>query len=227
MRCRRWAAARWCIFGHWAGSERRTKAFARKDGAGNGSPAHGRVPLPSAAAAMIESATFPSTWEAPEWVGRIVEVFRRHETRIGPCEPDRRLSSEEVLEVLAPDLQAIGFRIELMKFADQYAPRRSMQADDPAGQRYHLDVYHAQWHCCLAIEDGNAWVDPTIDEERVEPLLVSNADTLCLALPGATGPDSPRQQPPGTSYEHARALAQAVYARRRAYLPRRLVLIGY
>jgi len=180
---------------------------------------------------MIQFATFPHTWSPPAWVGRIVETFRNHENRISsPDQPERRLSSEEVLAVLAGDLEGLGFCIEKLKLTDRKLPRRASSAGEPEAEHYHVDVYHPEWHCCIAIENDPAWTHDASDEDAVEPLLVANADTLCLAVPGSprgTGSPSAGERPPDSEYDRAFTLAQAVYSRSRSYLPHRLVLIGY
>jgi hypothetical protein len=179
---------------------------------------------------QIQFATFPRTWSPPEWVGRTVAVFRRHESDLSPDRPQGRLSSEEVLAVLAGDLEGLGFHIEKLKRTDLKLPGgphppsgAGGSAGDSAEEHYHFDVYHPQWHCCIAIEDGPAWTNDAIDEDAVEPLLVANADTLCLAVPGSATGDGVSD----SEYDRALALAQAVYQRSRPYLPHRLVLIGY
>ncbi len=173
---------------------------------------------------MIQFATFPRTWSPPAWVGRIVEIFRNHESSISPDQPERRLSSEEVLAVLAGDLEGLGFHIEKLKLTDRKLPRRPFSEGD-AAENYHVDVYHPEWHCCIAIENGPAWTHDAIDADAVEPLLVANADTLCLAVPGSD--PSAGERLPDSEYDRAVTLAQTVYNRSRPYLPHRLVLIGY
>lgn len=182
---------------------------------------------------MIQFATFPRTWSPPEWVGQIVEIFRKHESSISRDQPESRLSGEEVLAALAEELEGLGFRIEKLKRTDRKLPRRTLSAGEHAVEHYHVDVYHPEWHCCVAIENGLAWMRDATDEDAVEPLLVANADTLCLAVPGGpsgtgeSGRPSAGELPPGSAYDRACTLAQAVYGRGRLYLPRRLVLIGY
>lgn len=176
---------------------------------------------------MIQYATFPRTWTPPAWVGRIVEIFRNHESSISPDQPEERLSSEKVLAVLAGDLEGLGFCIEKLKLGDRKLPRRALPAGEHAAEHYHVDVYQPEWHCCIAIEDGPAWTNDAIDVDAVEPLLVANADTLCLAVPGGPGGSSAGKPPAESEYDRACALAQAVYSRSRSYLPHRLVLIGY
>lgn len=176
---------------------------------------------------MIQFATFPRTWSPPAWVGRMVEIFRNHESSISPDQPETRLSSEAVLAVLAGDLEGLGFHIEKVELADRRVSRRHLSAGESAEQHFHVDVYHPEWHCCIAIEDGPAWTSDAIDEDGVEPLLVANADTLCLAVPGGPCSPSAGERPASSEYDRALALAKVVYSRSRSYLPHRLVLIGY
>jgi hypothetical protein len=179
---------------------------------------------------MIQFATFPRTWSPPEWVDRMMAIFRRHESAIGTDRPQGKLSSEEVLAILAGDLEGAGFHIEKMKLGDRTAPSPPDTPDpaaagEPLPEHYHFDVYHPEWHCCVAIEDGPVWTNDAIDADAVEPLLVANADTLCLAVPGSNPSVAGRLV--DSEYERAVTLAKAVYHRSRPYLPHRLVLIGY
>lgn len=137
-------------------------------------------------------------------------------------------SGVDLLAVLASDLEDLGFRIEKLRLPDRSLPRRPFSTGEPAEQHLNVDVYHPEWHCCIAIEDRPDWA--AIYEDGVEPLIVANADTLCLvvrASVGGTGGASAEQRSADSDYDRALALAQVLYGRSRAYLPHRLVLIGY
>jgi len=171
---------------------------------------------------MIQFATFPRTWSRPAWVDRIVDVFRRHQDDLSSDRAGAKRSSGELLAFLSSDLQGLGFRIEKLELSDRTRPHRPFSVDEPAAPHHNIDVYHPEWHCCIAIEDRPDWA--AIDEDGVEPLIVANADTLCLAV-RASASDEDRSS--GSDYERALALAQVLYGRSRGYLPHRLVLIGY
>jgi len=179
---------------------------------------------------MIRIASFPRAWVPPPWVDQIVGIFRRHERRIDSGRIEALRSSREVLAILAGDLEGVGFHIEHLEHSSRRVPRQPLSAGASAAQHCHVDVYHPQWHCCIAIEDGPTWTKDAMDGDGVEPLLVADADTLCLAVPavvGGTGSLGSAQRASESEYDRALALAQVVYTRSRTYLPHRLVLIGY
>lgn len=171
---------------------------------------------------MILLATFPPTSQRPPWAEQILAIFRRHEAQISSTQAGRILSSEEVLATLAGDLEAIGFRIEKLKHA-----RKGPAEGEPAGESVHFDVYHPDWMCCLAIEDGHDWANIGTAEDLVEPLLVSNVDTLCLAVPCAEEQGTGKERRRASEYERTCNLAEAVYGHTRITLPQRLLIIGY
>jgi hypothetical protein len=175
---------------------------------------------------MIRYATFPRLKPAPAWATQIVDIFRRHESSIGTETLDRALTSVEVLEVLARDLGAAGFTIEKRALAEQKIERSVfLRDDDAAVAHYHFDVFHPEWLCCLAI---GAPRNPSLDaahQDLVEPLLVVDVDTLCLAVPNIHRPGSDGAVI--RDYDNACALAESVYGHARVRLPSRLLLIGY
>ena len=171
---------------------------------------------------MIRFAWFPGPRHAPEWGERVVEIFRRHEKEISPGRGPA-LASQEVLQVLASDLRQAGFVIERRKLA---AGAPGLPGSQAILAREQFDVFHPEWLCCLAIEAGPRGSASETDGALVEPLLVVDMDTLCLALPNAA-PKSPQPGAEVHDYDSACALAQKVYAHARVKLPRRLLLLGY
>jgi len=177
---------------------------------------------------MIQFAAFPSTSPPPGWVERLVGVFRRHEDEISSGRPGGKLSSEAVLGVLSSDLEAIGFHIEKLKHSAKSPSDPAAvpaQGADTSGN-IHFDVYQPEWMCCLAIEDGHGWANIDTAEDLVEPLLVSNVDTLCIAVPCA------EEQASGalnraSEFERTCDLAAVVYGHTRVQLPKCLLIIGY
>ena len=175
---------------------------------------------------MIRFATFPRTKPAPAWAAQIVDIFRRHESSIGTDALSKALTSVEVLEVLANDLDATGFTIEKRTLAHQRVERSVFLGDnDPAAARHHFDVFHPEWLCCLAIVAPRNPSGDAAHQDLVEPLLVVDVDTLCLAVPNASRAGS--GEAATRDYDNACALAESVYGHARVRLPSRLLLIGY
>lgn len=176
---------------------------------------------------MIRFATFPHGRPTPEWADQLVDVFRRHEGEIGSHGTERVLTSHEVLRALASDLEAIGFKIERRKLVDPHAKQPEPAAGDSETERHHFDVYHPAWMCCLAIQANRALAGSDDYLDLVEPLLVIDLDTLCLAVPSIDKRESAGRQALSRDYDNACALAESVYGHTRVKLPYRLLLIGY
>jgi len=164
---------------------------------------------------MIRSAWFPESRQPPEWGERLVALFRRHEKEIA-SDREAPLSSRQVLRVLEPDLRQAGFVIERRALAP------ASHAAHSAFARQQFDVFHPEWLCCLAIEAPGAQTDSGPDS-LVEPLLVVDVDTLCLALPNVSVPGV-HEVP---DFDGACALALTVYGHSRVKLPYRMLLVGY
>lgn len=174
---------------------------------------------------MIQSAIFPRASPPPAWAEQLLDVFRRHHEEIRSDQAGRGLSSEQVLTLLSRDLESLGFMIEKVKH-DEKAQATAAGAGD-GRQNVHFDVYQPRWMCCLAIEDGHDWANIGSAMDLVEPLLVSNADTLCLAVPLAQGQADGETPLRASEYERTENLAEVVYGHSRVKLPKRLLLIGY
>ena len=177
---------------------------------------------------MIRFASFPRTRPPPEWAERLLGVFRRHEAEISSGRPDGKLSSESVLAVLSNDLKSLGFNIERLKHAEKDPPGAEPvdAATGEGKESIHFDVYQPAWLCCLAIEDGHDWANIDAAEDLVEPLLVSDVDTLCLAVTCAEEPGSGAAHR-ASEYERTCDLAAVVYGHSRVQLPKCLLVIGY
>jgi len=171
---------------------------------------------------MIRYAWFPDSRQTPEWGECVLGIFRLHERAITPAGRDKPLTSQEVLQVLAEDLRQAGFVIERRRLA---AHSPGFPASGAVFARDQFDVFHPEWLCCLAIESLTPGPESK-PAARVEPLLVVDIDTLCLALPNAA-PKKMQEKVGVHDYDSACALAQSVYAHARVKLPYRMLLVGY
>jgi hypothetical protein len=177
---------------------------------------------------MIRFATFPRIKPAPAWATQIVDIFRRHESRIDTETLNRALTSVEVLEILTRDLEAAGFTIEKRTLANEKIERSVFLGNnDAAVACHHFDVFHREWLCCLAIGAPRNASGDAAHQDLVEPLLVVDVDTLCLAVPNTHAPLPGSDEAAIRDYDNACALAESVYGHARVRLPDRLLLIGY
>ena len=167
---------------------------------------------------MIRSAWFPEARQPPEWGERLVALFRRHEKEI-TSEREAPLASQQVLQVLAADLREAGFVIERRALS----PQAQGPGTPSALARQQIDVFHPEWLCCLAIAAPEGGPAGAPEASLVEPLLVVDVDTLCLALPNVVAGGAPEVP----DFNGACALALTLYGHSRVKLPYRMLLVGY
>jgi hypothetical protein len=60
----------------------------------------------------VTFSTFPRTEPPADFIGAVVRVFQQHEEAIGTVQRPKGLTSDQVLEVLRPELLALGFEVE-------------------------------------------------------------------------------------------------------------------
>lgn len=172
--------------------------------------------------------TFPRTEPPPEWAVQIVEVFQRHHSEIDTVALPKGLTSDETMEVLASDLEAIGFTVERGKKAKQKIDRPVFFGENGAPTvRYQVDGYHAAWRCGLEIEAGRAWMGNAVYRDLVHAMVMVDVDWLCLAVSNSYKFSSGGKDTSSRDYDNARDLAEALYGHTRVRLPYRLLLIGY
>jgi hypothetical protein len=175
---------------------------------------------------MIRFAWFPEARSVPEWGERVVGVFRDHEADI--ASGAHPLTGNEVLAVLADELRREGFVIERRQLPKpKLSSSEFYGADGSLLVRHHFDVFHPEWLCCLAIEADPGKPEGLAASEFVEPLLVVDMDTLCLAVPNTARVHAGAGAPSAASFDGTRELAESVYGHSRVPLPYRLLLIGY
>jgi hypothetical protein len=185
-------------------------------------------PFPRSEDQSIRFSTFPRTEPPPLWAAQILEIFRRHEGAIGTVSLDKGLKSDAVLEVLAADLQSIGFLVESGKGAGATLERPVFFGENGAPVlRYHVDGYHPTWRCGLEIEAGRAWMGNAVYRDLVQALVMVDVDWLCLAVSNGYRYKNAGKAVVSKDYENARDLADAIFGHTRVRLPYRLLLIGY
>jgi len=91
----------------------------------------------------IRFTSYPRTEPPPAFVASIVEAFRSAEVQIGSEALAKGLTSDAVLAVLHPQLEALGFQVEKGKVREQKIERPVFFGENgvPA-LRYQIDAYH-------------------------------------------------------------------------------------
>ena len=176
----------------------------------------------------IRFSTFPRTEPPPDFVARLVELFRAHEAAISTKDLKKGLRSDEVLAVLADGLVAMGFEAETGKKKNQKIERPVFFGENGSPiLNYQIDAYHPAWRCGLEIEAGRAWMGNAVYRDLIQASVMVGVDFLCLAVPNSYKFNSSGRSTISRDYENTRDLADAVYGHSRVKLPYRLVVIGY
>lgn len=177
---------------------------------------------------MIRYSTFPRTEPPPSWATEIVNIFKRHEEAIGTEGLARGLDSDQVLSYLTPDLQALGFQLEMGKHKTDKIERPVFYGENGIPTvRYQVDGYHSQWRCGLEVEAGRAWMGNAVYRDFIQALVMVDVDWLCLAVSNEYKYKAGGREAISPDYQNTLRLADAIFGHNRVQMPYRLLLIGY
>ena len=176
----------------------------------------------------VRFATFPRTQSPPSFTTEIVRVFEKYEQAISTIELTKGLTSDKVLQLIAPDLLTLGFQIEEGKTKDQKIDRPVLFGDDGIPTvRYQIDGYHPTWECVLQVEAGRAWMGNAVYKDLLETAVMVDVKHLCLAVPNTYKYQSGGSSVVSRDYDKTRGVADALFGHTRLRLPYDLILIGY
>ena len=179
-------------------------------------------------ASGIRFTTFPLTAPPPSFVLQIAEVFRSNEAKIGTERSTKGLKSDEVLAVLRPELEGLGFEVERGKRKVDKIERPVFYGENGAPTvRFEIDAFHTEWQCGLEIEAGRAWLGNAVYRDLILASVMANVDHLVLAVPNAYRYRSGGRPKTGRDYDRTRKLSETIFSHRRLTLPYDLTVIGY
>jgi len=182
-----------------------------------------------AAGDSIRFSMFPRTQPPPDFVARVVEAFRSHTDQIATEPRDKGLMSDEVLQVIGPDLARLGFQVESGKGRGQKIERPVFFGENGLPTlKYEIDAYHPDWKCGLEVEAGRALGGGNaIYRDLVQAAVMVDVDVLIIGIPNVYRFLNAGKPAAHRDYEKSRQLAEAIYGHDRLRLPYQLVLIGY
>lgn len=138
------------------------------------------------------------------------------------------LESDQVLKIIAPKLQELGFAAEGGKLKGQQIERPVFYGENgfPALQ-YRIDAYHDSWRCALEVEAGRAILGNAIYRDIVQALVMVNVDFLVLAVPITYRYTANSKKLAMPYYAKTVAVADALYGHTRIKMPYALSIVGY
>jgi hypothetical protein len=166
----------------------------------------------------------------------IIAAFTAVESQITTVSQNATKSkiSDEVLRIVAPHLQAIGFRVETGKKSEERIRVPVLYGLNGKKEKcFDADAYHEEGRFVIEIEAGGGTVGYAICKDLIEACVMDRVDYLAIALPHSyridrhTGKGAGKSQR-NNGFEAGVRLANTLYASNRLKLPLRgLLLIGY
>lgn len=176
----------------------------------------------------IRFISFPKTQPPPEYIGSIVDVFKKKESMISTIDLKKGLISDRVMNVLTPGLKALNFNIETGKTKAKKISRPVFFGED--GQptlKYEIDAYHTDWRCGLEIEAGRAILGNAVYRDLFQAMIMVDVDHLCLAVPNMYKYKSRKKDMEMPYYKKTVSIVDALFGHGRVSMPYSLSIIGY
>lgn len=168
---------------------------------------------------------YPLWREPPPWCYLLVRTFRNHQARIDSLDKAKdHLKSNQVLDVLAPDLRELGFVVEGGK--DSFINRPVyFEEYGKAARAYRIDSYHPELKLGLEVEAGRATKGNAVYRDIIQTSLLVGVENFALAVPQSYSYGDDQEEP---SYKVAKSILDATYSSDRLRLPfQSVLLIGY
>jgi len=121
--------------------------------------------------------SFPKTERPKEFSMNVAAIFKTHHERISTVSLKKGLESDEVLETLRIDLEAIGFQVEKSKKRIDKIHRPVFFGDNGEPTvSYEIDAFNNEWKCGLEIEAGRAWMGNAVYRDLVQSLVMAELE---------------------------------------------------
>ncbi len=176
----------------------------------------------------IRFKSFPRTEPPPHFVNNLLNIFKKHEQKIGTEKLTKGLTSDQVMQIMAKDLIGQGWNVETGKKKGEIIKRPVFFGENGIPElNYQIDGYHEKWRCGLEIEAGRAWMGNAIYRDLVQALVMVQVDHLILAVPNEYKYKSNSIRISSSDYTNTTFVAEALYGHSRMKLPYGLTVIGY
>jgi hypothetical protein len=171
---------------------------------------------------------FPRSRRPPDWVQSIQLAFAKSREEIDSEKPTHK-TSNEVLGVLKPHLEMIGFKVESGKRRDEKLHRPVFFGEmGEASVKYEIDAYHHELGIVLEVEAGRSIKGNAIYKDIIQMSLMVDAKYGVIAMPIQYRFVAGRRPIIDHSYEGGRRLLDAIWISERLRLPfEGMLLVGY
>ena len=171
---------------------------------------------------------YPRTRAPPEFIDEVVAAFRANEDAISTVDDDNGLKSDDVLDVVRDDLEAIGFDVEEGKKKEEKIHRPVLFGENGEPDlQYEVDGYHEGKRYGLEVEASRAVLGNALYRDLIQAAVMVQVDTLVLVVPNVYRYNSGGRTTESKAYEKSNDVIDTVYASGRIELPFETLLIGY
>jgi hypothetical protein len=171
---------------------------------------------------------FPRTKSPPTWVAEVLGVFRKHRDKIDTKSAPHSIS-DEVLAILRPDLERIGFKVESGKRQTEKLLRPVLFGEMGSHDvKYEIDAFQETNKIVLEVEAGRSIMGNAIFRDIIQMSLMVDADHAVIAMPQVYRYKSGGKTMTNRAYEDGFGILDALWSSDRLHLPfKGLLLVGY
>ena len=132
----------------------------------------------------IRFSTFSRTQTPPTFLSELIARFEAHAEEIGTVDREKGLTSNQVLAVLQPDLNKLGFEVESGSRTKDKIRRPVFFGENAQPElQYEIDAWHPAWLVGLEVEAGRALMGNAVYRDLVQALVMVDMEHLVLAVP--------------------------------------------
>ena len=168
---------------------------------------------------------FPRNRVASDLLRSVIGAFEAELDKIGT--PGNGLKSNEVLAVVRPRLEELGFVVEGSGKVSR--PVLFGENDRPT-KTYNVDGYHDSTGTVLEVEAGQAVENNRFAIDLLKAISIQGANHLVMAIPANYHPERLKSsgKPPKREFEEVLKVLDALFSAGRVQLPlTSVVVIGY
>ena len=166
---------------------------------------------------------FPNNLRPSDELRELATAFDRHMEEISST--NHSLSSNDVLAVVADDLEANGYLVEKSKRAEDLIRMPVLFGEQGALEKeFCADAYHPEARIVLEVEAGRAVANNQFLKDLFEACMMEDSEYLCIAVRKQYAGGGVNSQ----DYDRVCAFLRTLYASNRLQLPLKGVMVlGY
>lgn len=124
---------------------------------------------------------FPKSNEPGDFIRKVVNVFQSREEQL--TKEAENLSSNQVLAILRPGLEALGFDAEAGKKVEQKIKVPVLFGRNGIPEKsFEADAWHRQQKMVLEVEAGRGYLNNQFLKDLFQACMMHDIDTCCIAV---------------------------------------------